>query len=76
MTKGIRELQRYKDQLGSYQALTEDINRVIKRSGGVPVTRSAVYKWVRKNHIPAKRVTAVEKATGIKRELLRPDLYR
>ncbi len=36
------------------------------------VTRGAVAKWSR---IPAGRVIAVERVTGISREELRPDLY-
>jgi DNA-binding transcriptional regulator YdaS (Cro superfamily) len=37
------------------------------------VTRGAVTKW---QQVPAERVLAVEKATGIPRERLRPDLYK
>lgn len=37
------------------------------------ISRQAVNKWTR---IPAERVVDVEKATGIPREKLRPDLYR
>jgi DNA-binding transcriptional regulator YdaS (Cro superfamily) len=37
------------------------------------VTRGAVTKW---RQVPAERVLAVEKATGIPRERLRPDLYK
>jgi DNA-binding transcriptional regulator YdaS (Cro superfamily) len=33
---------------------------------------SAVYQWRR---VPADRVVAVERLTGIPREVLRPDLY-
>lgn len=76
MSKGIKELERQKEQLGSYRALTELINRAIKRQGGIPVTRSAVYKWVQKRRIPAGRVAAIESATGITRQTLRPDLYK
>jgi len=37
------------------------------------VTRSAVAMWQR---VPAERVVEVEEITGIRREDLRPDLYR
>lgn len=37
------------------------------------VTRPAVGKWTL---VPAARVVAVERITGLPRELLRPDLYR
>ena len=37
------------------------------------ISRGAVAKW---QVIPAGRVVAIERATGIPRELLRPDLYR
>lgn len=36
------------------------------------VSRQAVHKWTR---IPPVRVLAIEKATGIPREVLRPDIY-
>jgi DNA-binding transcriptional regulator YdaS (Cro superfamily) len=44
---------------------------LVARSLGV--TRGAVAKW---RHVPAERVLAVEKCTGIPRERLRPDLYK
>lgn len=44
---------------------------LVARSLGV--TRGAVAKW---QQVPASRVVAVEKCTGIPRERLRPDLYR
>jgi DNA-binding transcriptional regulator YdaS (Cro superfamily) len=37
------------------------------------ISRSAISMWVR---VPAERVIEVERATGISREQLRPDLYR
>jgi DNA-binding transcriptional regulator YdaS (Cro superfamily) len=37
------------------------------------ITASAVSQWER---VPAERVVEVERATGVPRELLRPDLYR
>lgn len=38
----------------------------------ISITASAVSQWRR---VPAERVLAVEAATGIPRERLRPDLY-
>lgn len=38
------------------------------------VNRSQITRWAKKG-IPANRVVEVEKASGIKRKLLRPDLY-
>jgi len=35
----------------------------------------AVGKWVRTGRIPAERVLAVERATGVSRYRLRPDIY-
>jgi DNA-binding transcriptional regulator YdaS (Cro superfamily) len=38
----------------------------------IGVTRSAISQWKR---VPAERVLQVEKATGVSRHELRPDLY-
>jgi hypothetical protein len=38
----------------------------------IGVTKSAVYQWKR---VPAERVIAVERASGVPRQQLRPDLY-
>lgn len=53
--------------------------RAIAAAGGVTrlaeavgVSRSAVSQWPR---VPANRVLAVEKATGVPRHELRPDIY-
>ena len=43
----------------------------VARSLGI--TRSAVTRW---EMVPAARVLDVERATGIPRERLRPDLYQ
>jgi len=37
------------------------------------ISPQAVFKWKR---IPAERIIEVERATGVPREQLRPDLYR
>jgi DNA-binding transcriptional regulator YdaS (Cro superfamily) len=40
------------------------------------VSQAAVWKWLAKGkHLPAEHVLRVEKATGVSRTLLRPDLY-
>lgn len=39
---------------------------------GLGITRGAVAKWKR---VPAERVLAVERISGIARHLLRPDIY-
>ena len=36
------------------------------------ITRSAIHQWPR---IPAERVIEIERATGVPRNELRPDLY-
>lgn len=36
----------------------------------------AVNTWVKKGRIPAERVVAVERVSGVSRRVLRPDLYR
>ena len=38
-----------------------------------PVDKSTVYRWQRK--VPAERVIDIEKASGIPRHQLRPDLF-
>lgn len=55
------------------------LNRAIDAAGGitelarkVDVAQPSVSNW---NRVPAARVIAVEAATGVSRELLRPDLY-
>lgn len=51
--------------VGSQTKLAEAIGR----------TQQAVSKWAKDGRIPAEYVVAVEKATGIPRQKLRPDLY-
>lgn len=55
------------------------LERAIKKAGGMSafaralkLSRAAIYRW---DKIPAERVVAIERATGIPREELRPDLY-
>lgn len=42
---------------------------------GVGVTTQAVWKWKRAGEVPLDRVIAIEKLTGIPREILRPDVF-
>ena len=44
----------------------------IKVARALGVTHGAISQW---RHVPATRVLAVEKITGIPRHRLRPDLY-
>jgi DNA-binding transcriptional regulator YdaS (Cro superfamily) len=53
---------------------------VVKKAGGMRalgralgISHQAILSWT---HIPAERVVAIEEATGIPREKLRPDLYK
>jgi DNA-binding transcriptional regulator YdaS (Cro superfamily) len=55
-------LLRAVEAAGSWAALA----RALKK------TRAGVWQWKR---VPAERVLAVEKATGVPRHELRPDLY-
>ena len=41
----------------------------------VHVTKRACVDWVARGYVPAERVVAIERATGVPRERLRPDLY-
>lgn len=57
-----------------FLAVLESVNgsraELAKKMG---LSRQAIHEWT---DIPAEAVVAVEKATGIPREKLRPDLYR
>ncbi len=57
----------------------QSLERAIAAAGGnsalaraIRVSPQAISQW---REIPIKRLKAVEKATGIRREDLRPDLY-
>ena len=60
-------------------AMNDALAKAIKQAGSATqlaaalgITREAVSQWKR---VPAERVIAVEQATGVSREELRPDLY-
>ena len=57
----------------------QGLDHAIRAAGGVSelarrigISQPSISNW---NRIPAERVTAVEAATGVTREMLRPDLY-
>jgi DNA-binding transcriptional regulator YdaS (Cro superfamily) len=62
-----KKLQQAIDQIGSQSALARAIG----------VTPQAVQQWLENGRIPAKRVVAIEAATGgtVKRSDLLPELY-
>jgi DNA-binding transcriptional regulator YdaS (Cro superfamily) len=41
----------------------------------VGVSKMAVSLWRKKGHIPAEHILKIEKATGVSRHKLRPDIY-
>ena len=47
----------------------------VKLAALIKVSPQAVNLWVTKNKVPAERVLDVERASGISRHELRPDLY-
>ncbi|MDF2975211.1 MAG: nitrate reductase delta subunit [Microvirga sp.] len=60
--------------------MTNGLKKAVAAMGGVSafaralgVDRTAPYKWRR--GVPAERVIAIERLTGVPREELRPDLY-
>lgn len=62
--------------MNTLSGLAEAIAKVgsgAKLADLIGVSRQAIYQW---QVIPADRVVAIELATGVPRERLRPDLYR
>ena len=59
------------------------LRRVIQKGGGARVVAATiglkspqvVHNWIARASIPPKYVLGVERATGISRHALRPDLY-
>lgn len=56
------------------------LDEAIAQAGGmmafakaIGINRTAIYRW--KDRIPAERVIDVERASGIPRERLRPDIF-
>ena len=44
-------------------------------AGKVGVTQQSISYWVKKGQVPAEMALAVERATGVPRHVLRPDLF-
>ena len=62
--------------------MSNHIQEAIDAAGGqsalarlLGINRSSVNEWKKRGKIPPTRVLAVEKATGVSRYKLRPDLY-
>lgn len=60
--------------------MTDELKRAIARAGGMRalgrllgIREQSISQW---KAVPAHRIVAIEAATGIPREELRPDLYR
>lgn len=63
--------------------INEIFNEVVKRLGSQAqvaricgVTSVAVNHWSKSGRIPVARCKAIEKATGINRKRLRPDIFK
>jgi DNA-binding transcriptional regulator YdaS (Cro superfamily) len=61
-------LERAKDAVGGAAVLARRLTVI-----GRPITTQGVSAWRR---VPAERVVDVERATGVSRQELRPDLYQ
>ena len=59
---------------GIKQAI-QKIGRQNKLAKAVGVTPQALQHWIKSKKVPAKRVLAVEKLTGVSRTDLNPDIY-
>ncbi len=58
------------------------LKRALERCGGqaevarqLGITQQSVFGWVERNRVPASRVGWLSAKSGVKRSLLRPDLY-
>lgn len=58
----------------SLKSFLSEHGAIAKLAREIDVTPSAVSQWLA-SRVPAERVMAVERATGIPRAVLRPDLY-
>lgn len=61
---------------------SEPIQAAVEKAGGVNalalmvgVSYQAVQQWVKSRRVPAERVLDIERATGVARHALRPDIY-
>jgi len=62
--------------------MNDALKCAIEKAGGIGklsralgIRRQAIYGWHYTGRIPAERVIAIERITGVSREELRPDLY-
>lgn len=46
-----------------------------KLAAAIGKTQGHISQWLRREHIPAECVLPIERATGVSRHDLRPDLY-
>lgn len=46
-----------------------------KLAAQLGISAMAITKWKQRRQVPAERVLAIEKATGVSRHELRPDIY-
>ena len=58
------------------------LKQAIKAAGGqtalaisIQKTQGHISSWLRRDHVPAEVVLPIERATGVSRHDLRPDLY-
>ena len=61
---------------------TDALKAAIEKAGGqtalakaIGKTQGHISKWLERGHVPPECVIPIEKATGIPRHELRPDLY-
>ena len=62
---------------------TEAMEEAFRRAGGTPyklarrvgISKQAAYKWRKRGRVGAGSARAVEEATNVPRELLRPDIF-
>src|SRR5262245_39038662 len=65
----IRVLQRLSDN--GLRTVIESVGGVRALASLLGLNRHSIYQWRR---VPAKRVSRIEKVTGVSRDVLRPDL--
>lgn len=66
-------MQKRSDRPQAIQKAIDGAGGLVALSRALRLAPSTISEW---NRIPAERVMAVETASGVSKELLRPDLYR
>ena len=64
--------------IGNQEALAraaEVVGGFVKLAQMMEIAPSSVYMWVNRGRVPAERVIAIERLTGVPRHELRPDIY-